>query len=110
MKKRSFTTPQLEIRKLPINKSKVVFNSTFLEIPDFYEDKPFKCKECGKNEVWTAKQQKRWYEEAKGDLETTAVLCRACRNSKKQQRDLQKNKMQIKHRSSSIVLGFNANI
>ena len=90
MKKRKLSTPLLETGKLPVNKSKVVFNSTFFEIPDFYEDKPFKCRECGKNEVWTAKQQKWWYEEAKGDLETTAILCRACRDIKKHQRDLQK--------------------
>ncbi len=90
MKKRKDSTPLFEPGKLPVNKSKVVFNSTMFEIPDFYIDKPFKCKKCGKEEVWTAKQQKWWYEEAKGDLETTAVLCRECRNYKKHQRDLQK--------------------
>ncbi|MCG8053264.1 MAG: zinc-ribbon domain-containing protein [Candidatus Thiodiazotropha endolucinida] len=90
MKKIKGPKPLFENGKLPVNKAEVVFNSTFYEIPDFYEDKAFKCKRCGKEEVWTAKQQKWWYEEAKGDLETTAVLCRECRDFKKHQRDLQK--------------------
>jgi hypothetical protein len=39
--------------------------------PDFYErgcylDFPFACAWCGSEEVWTASQQKWWYEEAKG--------------------------------------------
>lgn len=45
----------------------------------FYEDKPFQCKDCGKSEVWTAHQQKWWYEVAQGDVWTTAIRCRACR-------------------------------
>ncbi len=53
-------------------------------IPDyvtrgFYEDKPFQCKDCGKSEIWTATQQKWWYEVAQGDVWTTATRCRACR-------------------------------
>ena len=82
--------PLFEGNKLPVNRSKVVFNSTFFEIPEFYIDKPFKCKLCSKKEVWTAKQQKWWYEEAKGDLETTAVICRECRDKKKAQKDVLK--------------------
>lgn len=75
--------------KLPVNRSKVKHNSTIFDIPAVYEDKPFKCKDCGAKEVWTAKSQKWWYEEAGGDLETTAVLCRKCRDLRKKQRDLQ---------------------
>jgi hypothetical protein len=53
-------------------------------IPDFvrreyYVDQPFSCKDCGKGEVWTATQQKWWYEVAQGDVWTTAIRCRACR-------------------------------
>jgi len=76
--------------RLPVNRSKVRHNSTLFEIPAFYEDKPFKCKDCGAREIWTAKRQKWWYEEAGGDLETTAVLCRKCRDFRKSQKDLQK--------------------
>lgn len=45
----------------------------------FYVDMPFSCKTCGKAQVWTATQQKWWYEAAKGDVWTIAVLCRPCR-------------------------------
>ena len=45
----------------------------------FYVDKLFACKACGKPQVWTATQQKWWYESAKGDVWTIAVLCRPCR-------------------------------
>ncbi|WP_343224876.1 zinc-ribbon domain containing protein [Luteolibacter luteus] len=40
---------------------------------------PFTCKDCGKQEVWTAGQQKWWHEQMGGDVETTAVRCRNCR-------------------------------
>ena len=90
MSNRKEPKPLFEGGKLPVNKSRVTYNSTFYDIPDFYEDKPFKCKLCSKEEVWTAKQQKWWYEDAQGDLETTAVTCRECRDKKKGQRNLQK--------------------
>jgi hypothetical protein len=44
-----------------------------------YVDKPFNCKACGVPQVWTETQQKWWYESAKGDVWTVAVLCRPCR-------------------------------
>jgi hypothetical protein len=52
--------------------------------PDFvqrgyYLDLPFACVDCGKAEIWTAGQQKWWYEVAKGDVWTTARRCRVCR-------------------------------
>jgi len=45
----------------------------------FYLDMPFTCKACARPQVWTATQQKWWYESAKGDVWTIAVLCRPCR-------------------------------
>jgi len=61
-------------------------------IPDFqyrgyYVDIPFKCKDCGKEEVWRATQQKWWYEVAKGDVWTTAVRCRPCRRKERKRKD-----------------------
>lgn len=52
--------------------------------PDFvirgcYVDVPFTCRECGVEQVWTAERQKWWYEVAKGDVFSTAILCRPCR-------------------------------
>jgi hypothetical protein len=54
------------------------------DTPDFakrgyYVDAPFSCKSCGAEQVWTETQQKWWYESAKGDVWTVAVLCRPCR-------------------------------
>jgi Probable zinc-ribbon domain len=53
--------------------------------PDFvkrryYVDQPFTCASCNSQEVWTAEQQKWWYEVAKGNLYSTAKFCRTCRH------------------------------
>ena len=49
----------------------------------YYEDKPFTCVDCGSSEVWTAGQQRWWYEVAGGVLESEAVRCRRCRRAKR---------------------------
>ena len=53
-------------------------------IPEFvqrgyYQDRPFRCQDCGVEEIWTVAQQRGWYEAAQGEVWTTAVRCRACR-------------------------------
>jgi hypothetical protein len=79
-------------------KGQVLVNPSLLRptnsygIPDFvyrehYVDKPFRCKDCGKSEVWTASQQKWWYEVAKGDVWTSAVRCRPCRRAERDRRN-----------------------
>ncbi|WP_420712366.1 zinc-ribbon domain containing protein [Niveibacterium sp. 24ML] len=45
----------------------------------YYEDQPFRCKDCGAACVWTAASQKWWYEVMQGGIETRAVRCTACR-------------------------------
>ena len=45
----------------------------------YYEDVPFKCVDCGVDQIWTATQQKWWYEVAKGYTYSFAKRCRACR-------------------------------
>ncbi len=45
----------------------------------FYEDTPFTCVDCGKEEIWTAKQQQWWYEVAKGSIYSRSKRCRDCR-------------------------------
>ena len=74
---------RLEAQGVLVNEAALAPNNSY-GAPDFvrrghYVDKPFRCKECGKEEVWTATQQKWWYEVAKGYAWSTAVLCRACR-------------------------------
>jgi hypothetical protein len=60
--------------------------------PDFvlrgyYVDVDFQCKGCGKEEFWTARQQKWWYEVAKGGRFTTAIMCRACRRRERERQN-----------------------
>ena len=50
----------------------------------FYEDLEFTCANCGKEEIWTAKQQEWWYEVAKGAIYSRASRCRECRKAKRQ--------------------------
>ncbi|HEY6365391.1 MAG TPA: zinc-ribbon domain-containing protein [Candidatus Binatia bacterium] len=45
----------------------------------YYQDIPFRCQACGKEETWTAAQQKWWYEVGKGYVYSSAKLCRPCR-------------------------------
>ncbi len=73
-------------RKIPegavlANKEVLVLynNSPFPVYPRFYIDKLFICKDCDSHEIWTAKQQKWWYEIAGGRLEQIAIRCRSCR-------------------------------
>ena len=78
-------------------KGQVLVNPTLLRptgsysIPDFverefYVDRAFQCKGCGKSEVWTASQQKWWYESAKGDVWTIATRCRPCRRLERERK------------------------
>ena len=52
----------------------------------YYQDVPFRCQGCGKEEIWTAAQQKWWYEVAKGYVYSTAKLCRPCRKKEQARR------------------------
>ena len=66
-------------------------------LPEYYTDKPFTCRDCGSNNVWTAAKQKHYFEEFKGKhLEALAIRCRKCREvknlKKKQQQIPNKNK------------------
>jgi Probable zinc-ribbon domain len=52
----------------------------------YYQDFPFRCQGCGKEETWTAAQQKWWYEVSKGYVFSSAKLCRACRKKEQARR------------------------
>lgn len=53
--------------------------NTYGDLPEFYVDYPFTCRDCGKEQVWSAFRQKWYYEEAKGHIWSVAVRCRECR-------------------------------
>jgi len=82
-------------------------NNTYGLLPNFYVDKPFVCRDCGSKEIWTAKQQKWWYEIAKGHIDSTAVRCRRCRNIVKGEKVKQKQHMkEMAEKKSQSNEGF----
>lgn len=66
-----------------VNGESIFSNSTIPAIPLWYVDTWFTCKDCAKREKWTARQQQWWYEVAGGEIETTAIRCKACRRRKR---------------------------
>lgn len=52
----------------------------------YYLDLPFTCRDCKAEEVWTATQQKWWYEVAKGYAYSGPTRCRACRRKVREAR------------------------
>lgn len=53
----------------------------------WYRDEPFHCVDCGKLQIWTAAQQKWWYEVAKGSALQVATRCRSCRRIHREKRE-----------------------
>src|SRR5262245_5173035 len=71
---------------LPADQGKLAHDNTYGPRPRFYADQPFTCVDCGREEVWTAADQKWWYEEAKGKIATRANRCLACRRRRRLRR------------------------
>lgn len=66
--------------------SQQVRSNSYSPPPLFYMDMEFECVDCGRREIWTAHQQKWYFEVAKGSLYATAVRCRECRKAHSKQR------------------------
>jgi Probable zinc-ribbon domain len=70
-------------KSAPVNKRALAPNNGYcipeFEARGFYMPVSFTCRDCGVNEVWTAKQQKRWYEDWQGPIFSVAQRCRPCR-------------------------------
>jgi len=64
--------------------SELEHNNTYGPLPIFYVDKLVICRDCSAKEVWRAEQQKWWYEVAKGNINSEAVKCSACRKNDKE--------------------------
>jgi Probable zinc-ribbon domain len=71
---------------LPADQAKLVHDNSWGPRPRFYVDQPITCADCGKKEVWTAADQKWWYEEAKGKIASRANRCLACRRRRRLRR------------------------
>jgi transcription elongation factor Elf1 len=67
---------------LRANGSKQVSRSVMPMSRPWYVDQKFICQTCGTLKTWTATQQRWWYEVAGGEIESTAIQCRACRQKK----------------------------
>jgi len=53
-------------------------------LPGYYIDRRFSCHDCGRSEVWTAEQQKWWTEICHRSIDSEAVLCRRCRQTRRE--------------------------
>lgn len=71
---------------VPADRSKLSHINTNGDLPEYYLDRPFTCRKCGKVEVWKGKDQKWYYEEAKGHIDAKPVECHDCRRAKKKAR------------------------
>ena len=67
--------------------TELAHNNTYGRLPRFYVDRVIVCRQCHIEEVWPAERQKWWYEAAKGNINSDAVLCRSCRDLEKARKD-----------------------
>jgi hypothetical protein len=77
-------------------------NNSYSSPPAYYVDKEFTCVDCGRAEIWTAGQQKWYYEVAKGSLYATANRCRSCRRKRSERRQGHGDPFPIKHAGSLL--------
>lgn len=79
---------QVPVESAPVNPELLAPNNSYgapaFVARGYYVDTPFKCVDCGVDQVWTATQQKWWYEVAKGYPYSHAKRCRACRRTKRE--------------------------
>ncbi len=56
--------------------------STFSRAP-FFRDIHFTCDDCGRKSIWTAQEQRHWYEVLHGSPYSEARRCSECRRKRK---------------------------
>jgi Probable zinc-ribbon domain len=86
-----YITPPWQVDRIPrgavaADLEKLWHDNTYGRRPLYYLDVSFSCIDCGKSEIWTAAQQKWWYEEAKGLIASRANRCRECRRTRRMRR------------------------
>lgn len=67
----------------------------------FYVDKPTQCLQCGRHFVFTAKEQKFWYEQLRFYGTSTAIRCPACRRQRRSEANLRQQIASAKQRLDS---------
>ena len=75
---------------VPADSEQLGHINTYGDLPEYYIDQPFVCRQCGKREIWRARDQKWYYEEAKGHIDAKAVECHSCRKSRNAGNDREK--------------------
>ena len=85
------TLPQSAIAA---NHDELKHNNTYSSFPKYYVDVPYICRDCGSEEIWTAKQQKYWFEVIKGNINSYAVRCYKCRKKIRDEKAQQKKHME----------------
>lgn len=80
------------VRRIKADLSKQVPNNSYSP-PLYYDDVKFICRDCGVESVWTADQQRLWYEQWGGAVQSTAVRCRGCRQNLRREKLTQRRHM-----------------
>jgi len=73
--------------RLSVDAAKLNMGNTYSSPPEYYYDIEFTCVDCGIEQIWTAAQQKRWYEEAGGYFFAVAIRCRTCRQKERDRKN-----------------------
>lgn len=77
---------------VPVDYSKLMSNNSYVSSEfaerGYYVDRAFSCCDCGAEGVWTAEQQRWWYETLRGSQYAFAKRCRACRQRERQRKEL----------------------
>lgn len=79
--------PALPAGAVPCRLERLAPNNSYgtrFMLRGYYLDQPFQCRDCGRQEIWRAAQQQWWYEVAKGEVNSTATRCRACRRKERE--------------------------
>jgi len=86
LKKEGRIVKGVEIPKgvLPANPDKQ--NHSGLSAKFYYKDIEFTCAGCGKKDVWTAEQQKRYFELQKGNIYNDPKWCYKCHQKRIQKK------------------------
>ena len=101
-------------QRLPADVSRLVPNNSYgAACKQFYEPVPFRCMDCGKEEIWTARQQKRWYEDCQGRIYSTTTRCLPCRIARRQkladQRCVQLRRQRYMDKYVSAIILYTGN-
>ena len=78
---RTHSIPKKGRKEIPADLTKQIPESSWGFARLAYVDEEFVCKSCGKLAIWTAEDQKWYYETAKGSIYARASRCNACRKA-----------------------------